>query len=919
MKNDTMENAQLTAVADAWTPENTADAAGTLEIAAREARAWYHRVGPTQQWTETERRGQIVATLDAENEGRHLRKSADRRQCVGVFGPSQAGKSWLMQSLGTAAAGADGDKRSLTVRFAGQRTMDFLKDINPAGGKESTGLVTRFTCDQARASADETHPVELRLLSETDLIKVLANTFFSDFNHEQRGDGLPKRERIAELLHSAKRQASDVQAAAHLDEVVMYDLARYFEENFPGSVGPLNESNYWQALTTLGHRLSRTDRIALYAVLWGEVEEITKLFTRLVGVLDKLGHASNVRTTLDALTKVARDAPTGGCIIDVALLAKLYDKQADADRLSVLPVLDGCDGEPALVPRAELVALTAELKLVMAAPPSDLFTHTDLLDFPGARSRLDNLRLPEDLDERHKMLCEMLIRGKVAYLFQRYTEDCDLSCMLLCIKDSNQDVTPLPPMVSKWVTRMQGAGPDDRVKSDCALFMVLTWFDTIWVNKGAADTDQNLLERIDTRLHASVGEYFGKQPWITNWKSDKPFNNTFFFRDPRFDGRGAGDSDIERRMRLIKDGLKTSKLCEDHVSDPEDAWNAVTGPDGGAGRLIAALHGVLNPTLKLGQLRARLGVAAKKLDDELFKRHRGQGEEARAECQATLRQLVNARLPRADRRVESFYRLLSRLSLSVGEARRIYQDVVSRHGLESAMAPAALAPTPSSLDLDLFGDGPVTPTAEAAVPPDVPRRDDADEFASEVVSKWLHNVDGVIGDQNTLLTLQVDAAALGVLRDVWFHGAHRIELAKAIVKRVRPLMRVVGRRSDVVAQRCAVIASSIVDDFLAFNGTAGLPTEKQPHRAGRPVFAFPPLPKDGLPQLEETPTHGLASTWWGDWAVSLVTLGVRNVGFSGATGGVDADDNHALGELRARVKPLFKAARTPAHPGSMTP
>lgn len=897
MKTDTMENAHLQAVA----------AARTLEDTAREARAWYRRVGPTQPWPDAERRAQIVATLAAESEGRHLRESAHRRQCVGIFGPSQVGKSFLMESLGTAADGAGGGARSLMVRFAGHRTMDFLKEINPAGDRESTGLVTRFTGDHASASTDATHPVELRLLSETDLVKVLANAFFSDFDHEGREVGLPDGARIAELLHRAEARAGDAHAAAHLDEVAMHDLAQYFRQNFDSSTRALEDGGYWHVLTTVGHRLPRAERIALYAVLWGEVAPITELFTRLVRVLDELGHAGHVRTTLDALTQRAPGAATGGCIIDVELLRQLYDPRADIDRLPVVPVHDNRDGAPASVARPELVALTAELKIVMDAPPSDLFSHTDMLDFPGARSRHKEPRLPDDRDKLHELLCTLLIRGKVAYLFQRYTEDSDLSCMLLCVKESNQEVKDLPAMVTRWVERMQGASPEERARRDCALFMVLTRFDTIWDHKGGAETDDRLQTRVELRLDASVRQNFGNLPWFETWTAGTPFRNTFFIRNPKFDGR-RGDADETTRLQRVRDGVAASKLCAAYVADGEAAWEAMAGPDGGAGRLMAALRQVLHASLKLGQLQARLRVAAGRLDAEMARRHRGDDDAARAERQAALKQLVGARLPSANRGVERFYRFLSRLSLSVADARSVYDEVVARHALDNPAPQAAAAPAPS-LDLDdLLGDGPVAAVVAEAAPAAAPRRDDADEFADEVVSAWLARVRRVIGDRDTVQALQLDPAAVADLLEVWERAAHRIDLPGQIARRVRPQMRSVGRRSEVAATRCAVIASSIVDDFLAFNGTAGVPADRRPRSGGRPVFAFPPLPVDGLPELKEEPEYGLASTWWADWAVSLIKLGVDNVGFSGAPGGIDAHDNRALGALRARIRPMTTAA-----------
>lgn len=900
-----MESAHLQAVT----------AARTLEETAREARTWYRRVGASQPWTEPVRRAQIVATLAAESEGRHVRESANRRQCVGIFGPSQVGKSFLMESLGAADVGGPGGPRSLMVRFAGQRTMDFLREINPAGDRESTGLVTRFTADQAGAATDATHPVELRLLSETDLVKMLTNAFFSDFDHERREVGLPDRERIGELLRAAERRAGDALVAEHLDEVAMCDLAQYFRQNFAGSNKPLEESGYWQALTSFGHRLPRAERTALYAVLWGEVAPITELFTRLVGVLEHLGHSADVRTTLDALAQRAPGSTTGGCIIDVELLRQLYDPRADGDRLSVVPVRDGRDGTPVPVARAELVALTAELKMVMAAPPSDLFAHTDMLDFPGARSRHKEPRLPKDREKLHELLCTLLIRGKVAYLFQRYTEDSDLSCMLLCVKESNQEVKDLPAMVTRWVERMQGATATERAQRACALFLVLTRFDTIWESKGAADTEDRWRLRVETRLTASL-ENFRNQSWFGAWTPDTVFRNTYFIRNPKFGGHSNDDAEQARRLQFVREGVATSALCRAHVADGEAAWNAMAGPDGGAGRLMSALREVLHPTLKLGQLQARLGVAARGLDDELKKLHRGEDDEARAERQAALKQLVGARLPSANRGMVAFYRFLSRLSLTAAEARQVYEDVVARHALEpvAAQAAAVSAPPASSLDLDdLLGDGPSAPAAVAAVaaepPPAAPaRRDDADEFGSAVVAAWLERVRRVVSDRETLAALSLDAGAVADLLEVWQSGAHRLDLAGQIARRVGPQMRTAGRRSEVVAQRCAVIAAAAVDDFLAFNGSAEQPVERRPRSGGRPVFAFPPLPADGLPQLEEKPSHGISTLWWGDWAVSLIKLGVDNIGHTGAPGEIDAHDNETLGSLRRRLRPLVAAA-----------
>ena len=60
------------------------------------------------------------------------------------------------------------------------RALDFVRDINPEGGQEATGLVTRFTLRPP--STIPGHPVALRLLSQTDVVKIFGNTFLEDFD-----------------------------------------------------------------------------------------------------------------------------------------------------------------------------------------------------------------------------------------------------------------------------------------------------------------------------------------------------------------------------------------------------------------------------------------------------------------------------------------------------------------------------------------------------------------------------------------------------------------------------------------------------------------------------------------------------------------------------------------------------------------
>ena len=144
-------------------------AAKRLGEGSGKARLWIDDVRKTAVSVANEAHGLTNSARKAENLARKLQGAAGRRNCVGVFGPSQAGKSYLVSALARRPLG------QLTADFAGTH-KDFLTEINPPGDRESTGLVTRFT---AHKSAEADHPVELRLLSETDVVKILANSFYS--------------------------------------------------------------------------------------------------------------------------------------------------------------------------------------------------------------------------------------------------------------------------------------------------------------------------------------------------------------------------------------------------------------------------------------------------------------------------------------------------------------------------------------------------------------------------------------------------------------------------------------------------------------------------------------------------------------------------------------------------------------------
>ena len=146
----------------------------SIRDAAGEAVSWVEKVRVNAPRLDNEADHLILRLRKARNMARRLGTVSNRPMTVGFFGLSQAGKSYLISAL------AAGDNGKLETQYGPQR-LDFIDHVNPpGGGKEATGLVTRFSRTANAGPAD--FPIELKLFSEADLVKVFTNSFFKDFN-----------------------------------------------------------------------------------------------------------------------------------------------------------------------------------------------------------------------------------------------------------------------------------------------------------------------------------------------------------------------------------------------------------------------------------------------------------------------------------------------------------------------------------------------------------------------------------------------------------------------------------------------------------------------------------------------------------------------------------------------------------------
>ena len=874
----------------AATPEALAQRCGNILEGAGAAIEWVRDVRPKAPRLDLEADGLIEKLRRSRNLSRRLGIASGRPLSIGVFGMSQAGKSYLISTL---ARGPDGELKTV---LDGQR-LDFIGHINPPGeGKEATGLVTRFT--RQTTGTPKGYPVELTLFTEADLVKILGNCFFNDFDRERvKFDTEPKK--IRPLL-AALEKARRPNPTGGIDTDDMVDVYDYFHRRFQQSMEPL-KADYWPTAIELAPYLPRPERARLLSVLWNGFDELTKAFVTLGEALASLGGARTVYAPLDALVVRTGNAFewSKDSIINVDVLNRLGKDTAEPLRVMAAP--RGGPTTEAAVPRSLLTALTAEMRFELAEPPvANLLEQVDLLDFPGYRGRLkvggmDEVKRQvkgDDVDP----VAQLLLRGKVAYLFERYTDDQEMNVLIMCTRcDQQIEITELAPVLDAWVRSTQGGTPEDRAERACGLLWVLTQLDRRLIPKlGQTATQQQ--ESWNSMVHITLLERFKQCEWLQEWTPGRPFDNLFLVRKPRMlaasikttaDGdeveflSGEAERLAEQRALFLK-----SENVSRHVADAGTAWDAVLKlNDGGMERLGHALAGVARPETKL----ARIGVQLDHLTEEIVKHRLGpyffaEGADA-VERKRQIAEKVSVALQEV---LDSFGELLFCLQPAAEPLRRLYlrTDIASAGGPAAEQQASAERPRRVSVvRLPTAREQPVI-ASRAAV------------FAKAVMSEWVRQLKDLPENAELQRFLGLSADLLRAITDELLTASARVRLEDELVQALRPLEEKRSTTRTGIVDQQVFLARAVVDEFvdtLSFGSVAMAERPSSPVD-GRRIFEPPaPIPPETLPQL---PTEEIlyTGTYALDWLEAFHHLAVANAGHS-AGREITPEQNMRLGEI----------------------
>lgn len=522
----------------------------------------------------------------------------EHNPAAAIYGESQVGKSYLISSL------LSEEGKPFSISDGNNHHYNFIETINPpGGGSESTSLVSRFSVNYK--PLDARFPVKASLLSPVDIVLVLCDSFYSDIktNHES---SLQVEDINAAVEDFRQKFENRQQQQTVFTEDHVLDIKDYCRDYLPKANAVLS-SLFFEQISLLIAKIRPDEWTEVFSLLWYRNNTFSSLFSSLIAEFKKIDFTDVVYLPLDSVLY------RHGTLLDVERLKEIYGAPNNIEADYKADTILLCEGREIKFTKSYLCALASEL--VFSQPASLLETKpflkdTDLLDFPGARSRMT---LPQDLIE-DKNVWELLLRGKVAYLFNRYSDAEKINVLLLCAKPDQPAQRALPEILDNWVRKIVGDSPEKResfVKRSKIppLFIVGTFFN---INlqydpqKDSPGDNTHMNYRWNQRFERTLAQQIlntKAYDWFRQWTISQPqFQNLYLLRDF---GRSETISNIFRGYNLygreleavipeqypdFRERLRQSFLeygfVKNHFENPAESWDRAASINEDGTRLI---------------------------------------------------------------------------------------------------------------------------------------------------------------------------------------------------------------------------------------------------------------------------------------------------------------------------------------------
>lgn len=559
---------------------------------------------------------------------KRLRLSLESNPAIAAFGESQKGKSYVISSL-LARKG----QQFMVVDPRDGKEYNFVEKMNPiVRDVEATGVATRFTREYA--VPDNNYPVLIRILSIADILQILCDTAYNDVKTHSVID----KEDIDDFMLAQERKYKGTPKMQNvLDEDDVMNVREYVEEHIGiTKAKELLDSSFFDILARIVPCVQPREWSQLMSKMWYDNPDITNLFVRLMNGYETLGFSKRVYIPISALLNTTTTLMSSLCLqrlnVDAPVTGNV-DPNMGTDLLTEdKRVVAGFSKSVLSAMTSEVVfqipedTINEELEYhtegiydngqrqrLMSKGwnrkvSKDFLNTVDIFDFPGARSALElqEGQIPVELNK------QMVLRGKVRYLFNKYSDERLINVLMLCHDYMQNGPTVMPGLVEQWIKQNMGGTVRERTdfldKSIVSpLFIIATKFNVDMAHSVQEGGDDQIDNRWEDRYKKVLYEQVlqaDSLSWFKSWTERGGFKNTYLLRDYKwsgvngnrlfegFDTDGIEISEIDITFhQQLRQSFITSPYVNTFFEDPELAWDAAaTMNNDGATRIIENLH-----------------------------------------------------------------------------------------------------------------------------------------------------------------------------------------------------------------------------------------------------------------------------------------------------------------------------------------
>ena len=830
------------------------------------------------------------------NSAKKLGDVSGKSVAVGFFGLSQAGKSYLISAL---AAGQNGKLETVVDN----EILDFIDHVNPVGsGKEATGLVTRFSRIAKGGIAN--YPLELKLFQEIEIVKILINAYFKDFD-QQRISNKIEFSSLNQLIQNIESKKQDEYTGGITEDDIV-DLYDYLAENFGNSLEGL-KGGYWEKAMYLLPYLKTSERSALFSILWGGISEITAVYIQLATTLASLNYVGTVYAPISVLVKDNNGTKSQiDSIMNVDILERL-----NTDRDSSVTITPQ-NGVPTSISLAQLAFLTAELTFPLVNQTRvPTFEKVDLLDFPGYRGRL-NLTSISDVKEGNP-IAQLLLRGKVAYLFEKYTDNQEMNVLVVCTpSDKQSDVNDVGPVLERWIDKTQGESAEKRATKKAGLLWAITMFDKR-ISNSLTLSEDNLKNSWGKGglLQQTILERFGNYDWLTNWFNEHKFNNVFLVRKPGFDVPFLNtdaetklelsyNDTYQEKMQILKNTFVEDPDIKEYVNAPDQTWDAMLKlNDGGIGRISQYLEQVAITEIKQQRIVEQLN---EKIDYIINMRFDTWYQADNDEELGKKKQIIANVVKELQVKALLLGELLKVLELPEQTIRAIYHTSeadtdTSKNEAHNDMVNDISTDFALNTDFELFSDDNFSSNIKPVtiLPTEC-------KLAKTIFTTWLEYLRNIVLDKHILQFFGLEQKSLSFIVEELITAANRLKIEASLTERILQNENTGSKRDDLESRQVSTI-HTLLADFIAWLGfVQGQSIEIPMSRVnqGKPIFSSPLSQFSNqlshpLPVLDDK-TKNYSQFAIFDWFIAFAMLAQENVGHH-AGREISQEQNSRLGEI----------------------